>query len=84
MINAAIVGLGWWGRTLVESVQGSGDQLTFVDMQIDRPKRLDVPVARRKPFDLEDPRGGRRAVHFTTLIWPPLMVASSKGFSVIP
>src|SRR2546425_8577422 len=23
MINAAIVGLGWWGRTLVESVQGS-------------------------------------------------------------
>lgn len=24
MINAAIVGLGWWGRTLVESAQGSG------------------------------------------------------------
>jgi predicted dehydrogenase len=23
MINAAIVGLGWWGRTLVESLQGS-------------------------------------------------------------
>ena len=23
MINAAIVGLGWWGRTLVESVQGT-------------------------------------------------------------
>ncbi len=23
MINAAIVGLGWWGRTLVESAQGS-------------------------------------------------------------
>jgi predicted dehydrogenase len=30
MINAAIVGLGWWGRTLVESVQGSSDQLSFV------------------------------------------------------
>src|SRR5215467_6916503 len=29
MINAAIVGLGWWGRTLVESVQGS-DFLRFV------------------------------------------------------
>jgi predicted dehydrogenase len=30
MINAAIVGLGWWGRTLVESVQGVSDQVRFV------------------------------------------------------
>jgi predicted dehydrogenase len=30
MINAAIVGLGWWGRTLVESVQGTSDQVRFV------------------------------------------------------
>jgi predicted dehydrogenase len=30
MINAAIVGMGWWGRTLVESVQGSGDNIRFV------------------------------------------------------
>jgi predicted dehydrogenase len=29
MINAAIVGLGWWGRTLVESAQGS-DHIRFV------------------------------------------------------
>src|SRR5207237_10215987 len=29
MINAAIVGLGWWGRTLVESAQGS-DFIRFV------------------------------------------------------
>ena len=29
MINAAIVGLGWWGRTLVESGQGS-DFIRFV------------------------------------------------------
>ncbi len=29
MINAAIVGLGWWGRTLVESAQGS-DFMRFV------------------------------------------------------
>ena len=28
MINAAIVGLGWWGKTLVESVQGS-DAIRF-------------------------------------------------------
>ena len=30
MVNAAIVGLGWWGRTLVESVQGTSDTIRFV------------------------------------------------------
>ena len=30
MIKAAIVGLGWWGKTLVESVQGTSDQIQFV------------------------------------------------------
>ena len=29
MIRAAIVGMGWWGRTLVESVQDS-DKIRFV------------------------------------------------------
>lgn len=30
MIRAAIVGLGWWGRTMVDAVQGKSDQVTFV------------------------------------------------------
>jgi predicted dehydrogenase len=30
MINAAIVGMGWWGKTLVESVQGTSDVIRFV------------------------------------------------------
>ena len=30
MIKAAIVGLGWWGKTLVESVQGASDDIQFV------------------------------------------------------
>jgi predicted dehydrogenase len=30
MIQAAIVGLGWWGKTLVESVQGRSDEVRFV------------------------------------------------------
>src|SRR3972149_8088876 len=30
MIRAAIIGLGWWGRTIVDSVQGKSDQITFV------------------------------------------------------
>jgi len=30
VLDAAIVGLGWWGKTLLESVQGSSDQIRFV------------------------------------------------------
>jgi predicted dehydrogenase len=30
MIRAAQIGLGWWGKTLVESVQGSSDVMQFV------------------------------------------------------
>src|SRR5688500_313651 len=30
MVKAAIVGLGWWGRTLVESVQGASETIRFV------------------------------------------------------
>jgi predicted dehydrogenase len=30
MLNAAIVGLGWWGKTLVEAVQQSSDEIRFV------------------------------------------------------
>ena len=30
MIDAAIVGLGWWGKTLVNAVQGKSERLRFV------------------------------------------------------
>lgn len=30
MINAAIVGLGWWGRTLVEAISEQSDRMRFV------------------------------------------------------
>jgi len=30
MIRAAIVGLGWWGRTIVDAGQGKSQQITFV------------------------------------------------------
>ena len=29
-MRAAIIGLGWWGRTIVDAVQGKSDQITFV------------------------------------------------------
>ena len=30
MLNAAIVGLGWWGQTLVESVSGISEKIRFI------------------------------------------------------
>jgi len=30
VINAAIVGLGWWGKTLVESVQNQSEDIRFI------------------------------------------------------
>ena len=30
MINAAIVGLGWWGKTLVEAVQHDSEEIRFI------------------------------------------------------
>lgn len=30
MIDAAIIGLGWWGRNIVNAVQGKSDRLRFV------------------------------------------------------
>ena len=30
MINAAIIGLGWWGQTIVESVADGSDHIRFV------------------------------------------------------
>jgi len=37
MIQAAIVGLGWWGQTLVKSVQGKTDKITFTKGCVRRP-----------------------------------------------
>ena len=30
MINAGIVGLGWWGSHILSTVQGKSDKLKFV------------------------------------------------------
>ena len=42
MLNAAIVGLGWWGRTLVESVQSTSGRIRFT-----RAATLEVDAAAR-------------------------------------
>jgi predicted dehydrogenase len=30
MINAAIIGLGWWGKTIVDAVQGKSEKIRFI------------------------------------------------------
>jgi predicted dehydrogenase len=40
MIDAAIVGLGRWGRTLVEAVQGRSDRLRFTHAVSRNPDKL--------------------------------------------
>jgi hypothetical protein len=30
MINAAIIGLGWWGKNIVNAVQGKSERLRFI------------------------------------------------------
>jgi predicted dehydrogenase len=50
MIDAAIVGLGRWGRTLVKAVQGKSDKLRFVRAVSRDPAKLREAVA---PLGLE-------------------------------
>jgi predicted dehydrogenase len=41
MIRAGIVGLGWWGKTLVNSVHGKSSQIQFVAAQTRSPEKAE-------------------------------------------
>jgi predicted dehydrogenase len=53
MINAAIIGLGWWGRNILQCVQGKSGKLRFVHGVS---KELDaaLPLAEAHGFTLSD------------------------------
>jgi predicted dehydrogenase len=53
MLNAAIIGLGWWGRNIVAAVQGRSTKLRFVHGVS---KELDaaLPIAEANGFTLSD------------------------------
>jgi len=53
MIRAAIIGLGWWGKTIVESVQGKSDQITFVAANT-RTRSKAEQFCRDKKIELRD------------------------------
>ena len=55
MINAAIVGLGWWGKVLVNSVQGKSDTIRFSHGQTrTRAKAEGTKVVTATVFDTTD------------------------------
>jgi predicted dehydrogenase len=53
MFNAAIVGLGWWGKVLVGAVQGKSDKITFT-AGATRTKSKAVEFADEQDFTLLD------------------------------
>ncbi len=53
MFNAGIVGLGWWGKVLVEAVQGQSDDITFT-AGATRTKSKAVDFAKEQGFHLYD------------------------------
>jgi predicted dehydrogenase len=53
MIRAAIVGLGWWGKTIVDAVQGKSDRITFVAANT-RTRSKAEAFCRERKIDLRD------------------------------
>ena len=53
MINAAIIGLGWWGKNLVGAVQGRSEKLRFVH-GVSKEIDAALPVAEANGFTLSD------------------------------
>jgi len=53
MIRAAIVGLGWWGKTIVEAVQGKTDKISFVAANT-RTRAKAEDFCRDRKIDLRD------------------------------
>ena len=72
MINAALVGLGWWGKNILKAVQGKSDKIRFVhgvSKELDEAK----PLAEQHGFtvsrDLESAIADQR-VHAIVLATP--------------
>lgn len=53
MIRAAVVGLGWWGRTIVDTVQGKSDRIAIVAAHT-RTRSKAEEFCRERKIDLRD------------------------------
>jgi predicted dehydrogenase len=71
MVRAAIVGLGWWGKTIVDAVQGKSDRIIFVAANT-RTRSKAEDFCRERKIELRDSLDdvlrdpGVQAVVFTT------------------
>ena len=66
MLDAAIVGLGWWGRYIVESQQGDGGAIRFI-----RGCDLDPDAA----ADFDDAKGLRLSADYADVLGDPKVQA---------
>jgi predicted dehydrogenase len=57
MIDAGIVGLGWWGQVLVKSVQGKSDKIRFTKGAVRTPEKV-ADFAKSHDFELVDSLDG--------------------------
>jgi hypothetical protein len=69
VLNAAIVGLGWWGKELVRSVQGSSKRIRFV-----RGVTLESDLAR----ELAGRSRASPSARPTTMCWPTAVSTPSR------
>jgi len=53
MVNAAIIGLGWWGRNILQCVQGKSTKLRFVH-GVSKEIDAALPIAEANGFTLSD------------------------------
>jgi predicted dehydrogenase len=53
MVRAAIIGLGWWGKTIVDAVQSKTDKITFVAANT-RTRAKAEDFCRDRKIDLRD------------------------------
>jgi predicted dehydrogenase len=73
MLRAAIVGLGWWGRNLVESVQGKIDEIGFTACCTRSPGKATEFCARHSIalVDSYDSILGNKSIDAVVLATPP-------------
>ena len=53
MLNAAIIGLGWWGKNIVQCVQGKSTKLRFVH-GVSKEIDAALPIAEANGFTLSE------------------------------
>jgi hypothetical protein len=53
VVNAAIIGLGWWGKNIVKAVQGKSTQLRFVRATIAAFDAIIQSIASGNPVRIE-------------------------------